>query len=154
MKKFLMAAMLVAGVTAAKADYLYWQVGGDSVSNLRDTPAYAQLTYDGSVVDGLYTIAGGKMDAYTTYDVSALSNGDKAFVIELLNSSGDIIGQGESKTYADLVSNGAIKGGQLTDIAAVQVWQGGTYSVPEPTGALLVMLGAACLALRRRERRS
>ena len=55
----------------------------------------------------------------------------------------------EKATYDDLKR--FIQKGETLD-PTMTPWQGGSYVVPEPTSGLLVLLGGALLALRRRRR--
>ena len=103
-------------------------------------------------------------------DVSDFSSGGYSFYVELINSNvpywagntgsayqtssfaGQLVSSGNSDpiTYTGLESKGFIG----TDLSPVSmaVWHGGgSYSpVPEPTSAMLVLIGLAGLALKRR----
>lgn len=98
-------------------------------------------------------------------DVSGIGEG-YSFYVELINNnvstwkttntsaypSSDFAGQlqGNDETYANLVQKGFI-GADLSPVS-MAVWHGGSqYSaVPEPTSAVLMLIGMAGLALRRR----
>lgn len=69
-----------------------------------------------------------------------------------LGTSGSpvVIGVSEGLSYADAVSQGRLTDG-LSDMASsVKAWTGGSYAAPEPTSGLLLLVGGALLALRRR----
>lgn len=90
-------------------------------------------------------------------DVSAFSGEEYAFVIELGNyESGDwsTLAISETRSYADLSEdekNRAIaKWTNEYAPAYVTPWAPTAYVVPEPSSGLLVLVGAALLALRRR----
>ena len=56
-------------------------------------------------------------------------------------------------SYADAVTNGnVLNSNKLTNIsqAALEAWNGGAQAAPEPTSGLLLLVGGALLALRRR----
>lgn len=61
------------------------------------------------------------------------------------------IGSSEIKTYAELLDAGYISY-QMSD-TGLHAWTGGTYVVPEPTSALLLILGFGALGLKRRNER-
>lgn len=80
------------------------------------------------------------------------------FYIELVGydtrwSSQDdvVLGVSETSTYADLLTAGWID--PTTMLPSHTAWTGGTYVVPEPTSALLLILGFGALGLKRRNER-
>lgn len=86
------------------------------------------------------------------YGASIDSYSSGVFYIELVSSTGNIVGRSEALTYSDasaLAQFETLSEAQM----AMKVWNGGnTYTaVPEPTSGLLVLLGMAGLALRRRK---
>ena len=79
------------------------------------------------------------------------------FYIELLQWEGDLetghevrMGVSATSTYEDLVSNHHVLGSGLTIPSNLVVWAPQTSTVPEPSSGLLLLLGGACLLLRRR----
>ena len=89
-------------------------------------------------------------------DVSKFASGspEAAFVIELGNyDSGNnwsTLALSETATYADLVANNHIETASGYIPNPVAIWIPTSYVVPEPTSGLLVLIGTALLALRRR----
>lgn len=61
-----------------------------------------------------------------------------------------VIGVSNGLTYADAASQGSIAPDLSSMAAAVTAWTGGSYAAPEPTSGLLLLVGGALLALRRR----
>lgn len=89
-------------------------------------------------------------------NVTGYEDASWSFMIELgnLNDSGDedvwtAMAYSEKATYDQLRQ--FIQKGEILD-PTMTPWQGGSYVVPEPTSGLLVLLGGALLALRRRRR--
>ena len=70
-----------------------------------------------------------------------------SFVVELFNDS-TWVGQSAELSYNDAVTEGLISFGKMTPPPIP--WAAATFAVPEPNSALLMLLGCAVLALRRR----
>ena len=146
-------------------------------NNNGDTKTYLNLGYADFDSDSFQSLGyavsapvGGALVAYV--DTSTITS-DYSFYIELINGdgavaywndkttsayqdasghAGDFAGQlyGNDTTYANLANKGFI-GNDLSPVS-MAVWHGGgSYSpVPEPTSAMLVLIGLAGLALKRR----
>lgn len=169
MKKVLVIVMSAFCVNFAHAAYLYWQVDNSDFSNLTDVNAqYARVVAVseggqsqvlnlvdsfGSATDdtmisidtGRAAVSLGTLDSSTAY----------SFFIELLNYNTDpagfnVVAKSQTMTYADLQAKNFIDVGEVMQLPPSQVWHGGTYSVPEPTSAMLVMFGMGLLALKRK----
>lgn len=169
MKKLLTFAFAVAAATMAQASYLYWQTSAETTFNGHEILGYNLYVDTGSGFNKITTgildadgdtvslPANGLVGGYQyIVDVSTYSN-DNSFYVEMIGYdtavySGDgigVIGVGETTTYANLVSKGSI----LTAGTALSIptaWTGGTASAPEPTSAVLMLIGLAGLALKRR----
>lgn len=88
-------------------------------------------------------------------DVSAYASGspEYAFVIELGNYDGSnwsMLAVSETATYNDLSDSHNIIPAQDYNPVYATPWMPSSYVVPEPTSGMLVLVGAALLALRRR----
>lgn len=132
--------------------------------------------YDGDALLGYLLIGDDRGDIGTSYIVPTSSlDGDEdcwsagpgyarvgeyadasvTFMIELGFLNGDdntwlILAASDAATYNELYEAGFITA--TMDIQGSTEWTGGTYSVPEPSSGLLILIGGALLALRRRRR--
>jgi len=176
MRLLILTLALLAAVSG-NASYLLWQVdpasqegGGNTAGEfsytdarigyyetsaagsgqtLSDLAAAGQLSYG-----DVYQAEAGAMAAPASFDLSSLGAGYTYFV-ELVNYDTAVVSHvayGEALSYADLASKGYVSQSLPTDtITLPKVWHGGNFNaVPEPTGAVMLMLGMAFLALRRR----
>lgn len=172
MKKFVLSVAIGLAAWAGNAAYLYWQVdssaGDNSASSFEGYNAATIGYYEGSAADGTwlqnrtgktelgtFDATGGSMGAPAAIDISSLTDGSYTFYIELVNydSVGDTlthVAYGEEFTYQQLVDKGFV-GTDLKPSLVSAAWHGGTYhAVPEPTGALMLVIGMAFLGLKRR----
>ena len=177
MKTLILAIAFATAVSAAHASYLYWQVdpaaGDNTASSFSDYNAarvgyystagangqiLADVNGDASQLGAKFSdamaVSDGAMGARAELDVSAVGADGYTYFIELVNWDGkqyNHVAFGEELTYSDLASKGYVS----TDLPGGQqvpaTWHGGTYNaVPEPTGALMMVLGLAFLGLKRR----
>ena len=151
---------VLALVGAVSADTLYWQIDTSTAGDrgYSGDAAYAALyvtTVEGkgdkstaTLLDGYYDL-----DEAKTFTTELGSYGDSkySFFVELLNASGDSWTQYTS-TYDNLVSSGYVSTSPLS--VPTQALTGGFNgaAVPEPTSGVLLLIGGAMLALRRRRR--
>lgn len=141
MKKIVFLFALVASF-AANASYLYWQV--ESTAAEPYGANYAVLHN----VDNGALISSAEVGAVTPVDVTGISG---SFYIELFNfvdGTATSVATSETRSYSELLALGAISD---TLLSIPTAWTGGTYSVPEPTSGVLMLLGLAGLALKRRK---
>ena len=125
---------------------------------------YLQMAYveDGQIVVG--NTPGSTVVEVPTYDVYAYLGPDGynydsaaySFTIELgnwANGTWTVLAESDTATYSELAGHIAPGGGGL-DVPYALPWNPGGYHyfvpVPEPGTALLIVLGCAVLALRRR----
>lgn len=174
MKKLFIGLAMVIAAATAHAEYLYWQVG-DFASSAIDTSGeheysftFWQTDQDGNTSQRdtyVYNPVSGQYESLTTVDsytaqntqmyadVNADSVGTQySYYVEITGyntSTGQQwINRSESVTYAAASANMTTDLGSVSSIPTA--WSGGSYSAPEPTGGLLVLIGGALLALRRR----
>ena len=176
MKKLLFVAMMLAAADAVFGDYayLYWEVNPGTDSGwLTEGCAfdYAQLRVvdqGGNVVGGPIRNydsngepAGGVESSWSTGDGPALTTevpvyGDitgyasslYGFVVEAY-LDGDLLWTSGAKWYEDLLAGNHIWSGDPSAMSGdLEV---ATYMVPEPSSALMILLGLAGLALKRKK---
>lgn len=174
MKKLLVLVALGFAALGSQAAYLYWQLdssvgleakdGGGYTFNGHDF-AYAQIkASDGNVLISTYvdgSAIDGNIDApgKTKYvvDVSSYKDSSYVFYVELIGYDSAVYGSStgvigvtteNTYTYAALQNDGYI-GTNLISIPAA--WTGGTIAAPEPTSAMMILLGLAGLALKRKQ---
>lgn len=172
MKKIIVAIVFFIGVclmsdVIAADSYLYWFVGEDAKIDNEDLSTagatYARIgmadsygnnvgylnLYDssGTVDSGQYSVVpmggaayAGLSDAYSYY-------------IELVNDSGAFVGRSEFYGSAQLADYIGQFGTGTPSTGAWNVTSFTSAPVPEPNSAMLVLLGMACLGLRRRQRK-
>ena len=92
-------------------------------------------------------------------DVSAYASGspEYAFIIELGNWDGSnwsVLALSETVSYNSLDANSHIDHVSGINPNPITPWVATSYVVPEPSSGLLLLVGAALLALRRRKRRA
>ena len=80
--------------------------------------------------------------------VSPYASAEYSFAIELGNWT--MIATSDAVSYTTLKTAGHIAEWDGTDPSAPAVWNPTSYVIPEPSGGMLVLVGFALLALRRR----
>lgn len=183
MKKLLLIAVLtLASSVFADDQYLYWMMP-DGITVEGTKAAYASIGIMDNASGqntgylGLYqdSATGPSYLGTDTYDLSggvaALYAGGadgqggidgrfagSSFYIELLNDSGTFLGRSEQLlSYSDVSKYLATLGGTGSG-AAAGPWGTSTsfttQAIPEPTSGLLLLLGVAGLALRRKNKKA
>ena len=182
MKKLVFALAVAGALSAARAEYLYWQIDTSESSGLVSetyTGARVFASSDNGVTRNYLNIGYGDYDTGSfqslgtavqipLYDsvaavIDSTYTEGYSFYIELINystwqsnptassiDSGAFVAQSaDPQTYTQLSQAGYV-GADLSPVS-MAVWHGGAYTtVPEPTSAVLMLLGFAGLALRRR----
>jgi len=161
MKKLIVFAAILVSAVTSQAAYLWWQI--DNPQGTTEQWATAKLyqrNIDGTgemqELGDLDLIEEGK----SALDWSEVSQNDTyAYYIELLSSDGNLVGytkDWQSMTYAKLVGDGAITETLDVPPAAGKAFGAapGGYNAPEPTSAMLMLLGVAGLALKRKQKKA
>jgi len=174
MKKSILLAVLLAALGASASDsYLYWMVDTTSADNFSydyarikavngGTETYLSI-YEADFDQPLTEAAGGvsgvsksTVDAYADFGSSAgfyaslagINPSTASFIVELYNDSGFLAQSFNDGSYGAV--SGMIYAGGIFAPPAMP-WKAGSYDVPEPSSGLLMLLGMAGLALRRRK---
>lgn len=163
-KKVALVALIVCVAGFAQADFLYWHVdtGADDAYSAVDMSAVAGATlykfktdtnpsrpYEGAEgASGYVTVADGK----TGVQSYELNNSDTgySFFVELYNEEGTVVWTQYASTYDQLVASQAIATSGIGTPAALASGGMNGASVPEPTSGIMLLIGGAVLALRRR----
>lgn len=151
------AALFIAHL--ASAEMLYWMIGSENTIEFNYAVVYAT---DGVKKFEVNNEMYGNQDLSptTTIGPTLTEFGDGftwsnySYYVELLTWDGSkesSVGVSEWATYDSLVSHGAIIPSGMGIPSTAQLWVP-TVNVPEPSGSLLILLGLATLALKRRSR--
>ena len=143
--------------------------GGDYIAKLRygtgdmkfENYNTAQITVDDVTYDLIGSVGKPKSmstsdGGWTPVDLSVLDGDASAYYyyVEILkydNNSYKTVAVSQQQSYADLSESGYIGSNlPVIEIPNLQMWGGTSYSVPEPTGGMLVLMGMAFLGLKRR----
>lgn len=177
---FLIAVALVSLVGRADTAYLYWQVNQDSSSADAIEFQFARVgildSHGAPVGSDVYLTSPGSSDplyvassdGYNTgsavasligSDGTDYNSSDYSFVVELLSygmysdpATFDVVGRSAPMTYNQIQSSIAYGGMGLPDLQGSIAPASITRIVPEPTSGLLLLVGGALLALRRKRR--
>lgn len=145
MKKLITIVMIAFAAVAAKADLvLYWQVA-DSTFN----GTYAVLQgVNGSETTSL---AGMKLSGeVTTVESYILSYSEYSeYIVALLDGDGKTLAVSE-QTYAQSTLSSYIYDRGSSAQPPASPWQVSAFTIPEPTSALMLLVGIAGLALKRK----
>ena len=160
---FKVAAVAFAALVAvtAKADALYWQVDEGSTT---ESFQYAILNVtDGTTATRLAgaSAEGTAPNQYVSLqntDISSYASSGYSFFVELANynnGSWEVVTSGTPVIYDNLVSGGYVATSfqQGLNISRGYNLGAGAAAVPEPTSGLLLLIGGAMLALRRRRQK-
>lgn len=142
---------------SASASTLFWQVNKDEPGPLgwdgTGDPKYAVLkATTGTLEDGV-GIAGYDLSEGTAWatDLDTYGNSRYSFFVELINASGSpVYTQKAATSYDNLLSSGYVSASALDRPTGAVSGGFNGASVPEPTSGVLLLIGGAMLALRRR----
>lgn len=159
MKKLIVAVAILAGLQfSAAADILYWQVPAGAYVEQRFgtdygyTKLYAMVNGDEvSLNQGGWSYAPSMHDATPAQVAEADFSGisPDSFFVEYYNYENQVLGHSHTFSLASLAKSGYVSAGGNPPTVATGVWTP-TFIIPEPTSGMLMLLGFAGLALRRK----
>lgn len=149
-KMLAVVAAVLAMAGGVQADALYWMVdttaSDAAYKGAFDSAGLYVVKAEGNeLLDGIEAGA-----APTLSDLKGYGSSQYSFYVELYNTAGDSVHKTQTVSYDSLLSSGYIAtGGVLTPTVLASGGFNGA-SVPEPTSGVLLLVGGALLALRRR----
>lgn len=142
---------------SASASTLFWQVNADAAGSLgwdgTGNPTYAVLKATTGTLEEGVGIAGYDLSEGTAWatDLRTYGNSSYSFFVELINASGSpVYTQKAATSYDNLLSSGYVSASALDRPTGAVSGGFNGASVPEPTSGVLLLIGGAMLALRRR----
>ena len=156
--KSLVASALFLAVSSASAGTLYWQVS-NADSDFDEAYLIAENKNNSSEkfeLDALQSQGDKRSTILTQTDISAYESDSYLFYVEMVNYATDpeTVTTGYKYGYGDLVSSGYVAANPLQVTAAQAAASGASLAnVPEPSSGLLLLIGGAMLALRRRRQK-
>ena len=150
--KFVVVTAALLFASTASAGTLYWQVDDDSGDIgaelwMLDTSTGTKTSFTDGAIDAPTGIQQADITGYTD---------DKyLFFVELVNYSTLTSTEGYKWGYGDLVSSGyvAFDARDIPTVNANAEAHTNFANVPEPSSGLLLLMGGAMLALRRRRQK-
>ena len=128
---------------------LYAEVGGDRINDASaDSLAWGTTANDNIRTWDSGNVLGVQSAPVFAKFTSALTSQNYSYYVELLNEAGQVAGYGSFGTYEDLAGYLSSRQGAATP---GMMKLPGPFLIPEPTSGMLVLLGVAGLALRRRK---
>ncbi len=153
-------ALLLA--SSASAGTLYWQASTSEKFDYALLVAEDKDSGTKTTLDALASQApDNKSTLVTQTSLDSLADPEAyLFYVEMVNYTGgdpayDVVATGYKYGYGDLVSSGYVATGAIDSNAAQAAAAAGNMgsAVPEPSSGLLLVIGGAMLALRRRRQK-
>ena len=150
MKKLLFGIAVAAGLSAfAAPSAIYWNMDGYAEFT---TAQYATLfaSIDGGEQTGAdWTILPDTFAGRNKATVGDFGGESYSYYVQIFNEAHEAIAESAVLTWDDLLAADAVSV-TMTHAGAGTATFGGFTAVPEPTSALLMLLGMAGLALKRK----
>ncbi len=153
------ALCLLPWMARAWPSYLYWEVdssdagfsyarlrlsGGDVYFPVGDTP----YTKVGADTEGEATL--GRTTSPVSANLGLYASSEYSYFVEVFDENGNLLGFSDAFSF-DAVSAGGYVYTDMATAATGEAYGVTVSSLPEPAGGLLLLLGMAGLALRRRK---
>lgn len=151
-KAFGIGVVLLA-VSSASAGTLWWQASSENAFD--EAILYADNGTDKVELESLeVTSTNPYKTEVTGTDLAGYDNDSYLFYVEMVNYADQTVTTGYKWGYGDLVSSGyvAFDGLDANTVMAHATTQS-LSDVPEPSSGLLLLIGGAMLALRRRRQK-
>ena len=145
------AALFVS--LSTQAAYLLWQVDTTDYDTTKfDANKYVLYVIQNGATTGTVLDQTSSAGQANSIDITSYSTDSYSFYVELVNwedGTDNRLAKSATVSYADLSGHIATT---LIAQPSVGPWHAGSYSqVPEPSSAVLLMLGMGLLALKRRK---
>ena len=157
--KSLVTGALFLAVSSASAGTLYWQVSGAD-QDFDEAWLVVESTSDSTQkvnLDGVDAQLDKRSTALTQTDISGYESDAYLFYVEMVNFSGgeETVTTGYKWSYSELVSSGYVAANPLEVTSAQAAGSTSNFgsAIPEPSSGLLLLIGGAMLALRRRRQK-
>ena len=148
MKKLLFGLVAAAGLTTfGAASSIYW-----TMADYGEFSAAQYATLFASIDGGEQTGADWTIlpDTFAGRNKATVGNlGGYSYYVQLFNEAHEAIAESATLSWQDLLDANAVSE-SMTPAGAGTATFGGFTAVPEPTSALLMLLGMAGLALKRK----
>ncbi len=158
-KSLVTGALLLVGASAS-AGTLYWQVSNDTAFDEAWLVAEAK---EGGTKNYLWGVDSEapehKSTAMTQTDLAGYESDAYLFYVEMSNYNSaddtyEVVATGYKYGYGDLVSSGYVAASPLdVNKTIASASAANMANVPEPSSGLLLLIGGAMLALRRRRQK-
>lgn len=150
--KLYVAVVAMLFASAASAGTLYWQVADDGSGDDVTAQLFAQQGDNAAIA------LSNELDTPTGIqqaDIGDYTDSTWRFYVELVNYDNDTRTTGYKWGYQDLVASGyvAVDATQIAEAHAAAVAHSNFANAPEPSSGLLLLMGGAILALRRRRQK-
>ena len=157
--KTLVAGMLLLAGASASAGTLYWQVSGAD-QDFDEAWLVVESGGNPTYIVGVDSQSDKRSTALTQTDISAYEGDGYLFYVEMSNYNSSLddyetVATGYKYSYDEIVSSGYVAATPLEVNDAIAAASGANFGspIPEPSSGLLLLIGGAMLALRRRRQK-